>query len=293
MILILFGALMTVGTHMALAVAQSQQGNIQVNGTVEGPPPTQGASITSPTSNQRFTDKIITVSGSCVTGTIVQIYKNGIFAGTEYCDFGSFSLSIDLVPGRNDLVARTMDTLGQYGPNSPTITVFYDQVIPSGNQSAASSAAPQAPNAAIASNLLLDVMKLYQAGLPNRPVTIDIGISGGVGPYALYIDWGDGKNDLVLQPKSGDLKQQHTYDKPGNYRVIIEASDAEGNRATIQTIVMVNGEFKVTAPSILGDPDKALPILSIAWQIYIVIVLGVLCFWLGERSILHRYRTRI
>lgn len=287
-ILAIFACLLTIATHMALAVAISQQGQVQVNGIVAGPPPTQPAVINSPTADQHFTSQSITVSGTCPNNTYVQIFKNNIYAGTETCSFGIFSLSIDLVPGRNDLVAKVVDTLNQYGPDSAVVTVFYD--VPANQPDNASpSTKPGAAPTTAGANLLLDVTKLYQGGLPNDKIKLDVRIVGGVSPYALYINWGDGHTDLVLQPKAGDLVQTHSYKKPGNYRITIEASDSVGNKASIQTIAIVNGEFKV-APSILGNPDKALPVLSIAWELYIVLVLAILSYWLGERHMLHRYR---
>lgn len=287
------GTLLVIATHIALAVAVSQLGSVQVNGVVSGPPPSQAAVITAPVANQRFTEKTITVTGTCSTNNYIQIFKNGIFAGTEFCAFGDFSLPIDLVPGQNDLVARTIDTLNQYGPDSATVTVFYDQPSqPVANPATQGSGATTPAIAAGTTNLLLDVTKLYQAGLPNQQVTIDVGISGGVAPYALYINWGDGVNDLVLQPQPGQLPLNHTYRQADNYRVTIDATDRAGNKASIQTIVIINGAYTKTAPLILGDPDKALPILSIAWQGYTIVVLGVLSYWLGERSILHRYKRK-
>jgi hypothetical protein len=286
-ILLLFAGLLTVVTNMALAVADSQQGQIQVSGLVAGPPPTQAAVINSPIGEQRFTNKTITVSGTCPSGTFVQIYKNSLFAGTVACSFGAFSLPIDLVPDRNDLVAKVIDNINQYGPDSSLVTVYLDQnLVEQGKPG-------DTANAAASPNLLLDVTKLYQGGLPNQKIKLDIKILGGVSPYAMYIDWGDGKTDLVLQSKAGEVTQFHSYDSPGNYRISIEATDAANNKASIQTVAIINGEYRVNAPLILKDPEKALPLLATVWQVYIVVVLAILSFSLGEKRMLRLHRKKL
>lgn len=286
-ILILFAGLLTVATNMALAVADSQQGQIQVNGLVPGPPPTQAAVINSPIGEQRFTNKTITVSGTCPNGTFVQIYKNSLFAGTVACSFGAFSLPIDLVPDRNDLVAKVVDNLNQYGPDSNVVTVYLDQKLVEQGRTGDSAITPASPN------LLLDVTKLYQGGLPNQKIRLDIKILGGVSPYAMYINWGDDKTDLVLQSKAGEVTQFHSYDSPGDYQISIEATDAANNKASIQTVAIINGEYRVNAPLILKDPEKALPLLATVWQVYIVVVLAILSFSLGEKRMLRLHRKQL
>lgn len=289
-ILLLFAGLLTVATNMALAVADSQQGQIQVNGLVAGPPPTQAAVINSPIGEQRFTNKTITVSGTCPNGTFVQIYKNSLFAGTVACSFGAFSLPVDLVLGRNDLVAKVIDNINQYGPDSSVVTLYLD--IAPGDEVEVGGTTEQS-TATTASDLLLDVTKLYQGGLPNQKIKLDIKILGGVSPYAMYINWGDGKTDLVLQSQAGEVTQFHSYDTPGNYQISIEATDAAKNKASIQTVAIINGEFKVSAPLILKDPEKALPLLATVWQVYIVVVLAILSFSLGEKRMLRLQRKQL
>src|SRR5579862_5415304 len=57
-------------------------GSVSLTGTVPSSPPKQGATITSPQNGQHFTSSPVTVSGSCPDNTLVEIYKNQIFAGS-------------------------------------------------------------------------------------------------------------------------------------------------------------------------------------------------------------------
>jgi hypothetical protein len=43
---------------------------------------------------------------------------------------GSFEITVTLHPGKNEIVARTVDWVGQYGPDSETLVIFYDVAVP-------------------------------------------------------------------------------------------------------------------------------------------------------------------
>src|SRR5438105_4209568 len=87
-----------------------QAGSVGLTGQVPGKPPSQGANITSPPDGKHFITSPITVSGSCPTQTLVEIYKNDIFAGSTPCsDSGGFSINVDLLFGQNTLTAQVYD----------------------------------------------------------------------------------------------------------------------------------------------------------------------------------------
>ena len=79
-------------------------------------------------------------------GTIINIASivalapeilNGVYGGTTPCqDDGTYSILVDLFAGQNVIVARVADALGQYGPDSQTINIFYNApalALPSGS----------------------------------------------------------------------------------------------------------------------------------------------------------------
>ncbi|MCB9823026.1 hypothetical protein H6800_02020 [Candidatus Nomurabacteria bacterium] len=286
-IYIIFAILLYAATNISMAVAESQSGGVTVSATVPGEPPQVAAQILSPISGSRFDNQSITVSGTCESGKIIQIYKNEIFAGSTLCSGGVFNLKVDLVYGKNDLVAKTYDSLNQKGPDSSTITVYFD------NQS--SNASDNKNQSYTNSSLALEQLvvitdNFYQGVIVESSFTLSSRVMGGQAPYAVYVSWGDGKEDLVLQPSSDEFEIQHVYKFAGDYKVSVKAVDSLGNKASIQTMVIVNGKPIVYAPSFLKNPTKTLPILTRVWQIYIIVVLSTFSFWLGERWLLHRYK---
>lgn len=103
-----------------------QSSSIGVQGVLGSSPPTQGATITIPSSGQVFTSNPISVSGLCPTNLLVKLFTNNVFVGSVLCTSGSYSIKIDLFSGRNDLVTRVYDALDQAGPDSNTVTVTFN-----------------------------------------------------------------------------------------------------------------------------------------------------------------------
>src|ERR1039458_1665129 len=101
-------------------------GSIGLQGTISTAPPTRGATIAIPSNGAVFTAVPITVSGLCPSNLLVKIFSNNIFVGSTVCSNGSYSLQVDLFGGRNGLVARVYDSLGQAGPDSNTVTVTFN-----------------------------------------------------------------------------------------------------------------------------------------------------------------------
>lgn len=225
---------------MRAGLANPQTGEITVEGTVASPPPSTAPQFTSPTNNQTFTDSPITTTGACIAGTIVEVYKNGVFAGSGSCaSNGTFSIVIDLFFGSNVLVAKQQDSLGQYSPDSNPITVTYS-LAPSPNPN------PKPLPPTDVAQLLLTVGSSYRGGFPGKPITIEPQIIGGVGPYAIKIEWGDGQQSLVARQINGSFSVKHTYTSAGVKIIKITATDADGQQAFVQTTAVINGEVAVT-----------------------------------------------
>ncbi len=246
------------------------KGSFGVEATVAGPAPTRGAQIFSPRSGSQISASPVTVSGSCPQNLIVSIFKNDVFAGSAACtDEGAFTLPVDLFDGQNTLVARVEDALGQRGPDSSPVTVTY--LSPSFRAGAAGNFGKQ---------LFLQAPYATQGARVGEKVTWRFSIVGGTPPFALSWDWGDGKTDLEVVQGEGLVSRSHIYDRPGNYRVVLRATDASGNSAIIQVVTVVAGEPIAGT----GASSKGIgPGILLAWPIYGFASLLVFCFWLGER----------
>jgi len=296
-LLVMTGATLLFASHTARADQQTMQGSIDLNGQVSGPPPGTAAVITSPLDGQHFSTNIIDVKGTCSPGLIIEIYRYNIFAGSVFCsNQGTFSLTITLIPGQNDLKARSRNGGGQYGPDSAIVTVFYD--VPKAGT----------PGAPLPTALpFLIYTQPVQRGVSNQQsLTIKYEINGGKAPYAIAIDWGDGsKVDAYSQTAEGDFTASHTFSAAGQYTISISGSDAARNRAFIQSIGVMQGPTQAVGvtQSTCADPatasgnycaisNKLQQLVDAVWPAFIMACLMTLSFWLGERVIYQRLKNR-
>jgi hypothetical protein len=213
----------------------------------------------------------------------VEIYKNNIFAGSTTCsDTGTFSLDVDLMIGQNTLVARVYDDLNQPGPDSPTVTAFYDALPPqAGFIAPLSFGGPQ---------LLLNTDAVFRGTFPGQALNIPIDIIGGTPPYAINVQWGDTHNNVVPGSSNATLMVGHTYNKPGTYQVTLQAADANGRLAFLTVASIVNGQpdSVIAANTTNGAQNK----LLVLWPLYVSAFAVVVSFWLGERREKHILLTR-
>lgn len=266
----------------APAPQNPQSGSVGVTGTLPSAPPSQGATIATPTTGQTFTALPITVSGLCPTGLLVKIFDNNVFMGSVLCANGSYRIQIDLFSGRNDLVARVHDALDQAGPDSNIVTVTLNdsQFNPAGTP------------------LLVLTSDFARRGAnPGETLVWPISISGGTGPYALSVDWGDNKpQDLISQQFPGVVDLRHVYDTAGQYTVIVKATDKNGLTAYLQLVGVANGAITQSAGS-GKDGSEIVTIEKVLWAPALAMIPMIIAsFWLGRRyelSSLRRHLQRL
>lgn len=265
----------------ALGSSQNpQSGATGLEATVPGAAPTQAATISIPANGQVFTSTPITVAGLCKTGLLIKLFSNNIFVGSVSCVNSSYSLKIDLFSGRNDLVARVYDNLDQQGPDSNVVTVTFND----------------AQFARFGTHLSLTSSYARIGAFPGTALSWPFILSGGAGPYALSIDWGD-SSGLVLKSIAfpGTVNADHTYSQAGVYTVVVKATDANGTSAYIQVVAVANGKISGTLPT-TGNNAQGSTITKtvILWQpLLLTIPLLLVTFWLGRRHELYSLRKSI
>jgi len=256
-------------------------GSYQVNAVVPPARPGKPATITSPTNGQTFTTNPVTVSGTCPSGSLVKVFTNGILVGSVICGAsGQFSVPVDLVIGSNSLTALPFNALDQQGPTSPAVSVTLNQ--PAGGPG-------------FSTQLLLQSVNYYRGIPPGQSVTWPITIVGGQAPYAVSIDWGDGSTDVITRLAPGPFTVTHTYKEIGTgylgtFPLIIRASDASGHTAYLQLTTLVNSAM---FGSTNAAPKTKTSTLLIIWPIWIVLLLMIISFWLGERREKHIMEKRL
>lgn len=250
--------------------------SISLTGTVPGKPPTVAANITTPTANKRFSASPIEVSGTCPADTLVEIYKNDIFAGSTICtSAGIFSLQSDLLIGQNVIVARVYDALNQAGPDSNKVSVFYD-LLPA--QSAGivplNFGGPQ---------IILSTDAVFRGTFPGQNLSMPLTLLGGTAPFAFNIQWGDGSNNVMARNSNAVFSAEHSFQKPGTYQINIQVTDTQGRIAFLSVAAIVNGQPEAAAAtSNQGTSTGSIASILTLWPLYVSLVAVVLSFWFGE-----------
>ncbi len=279
-IVLLLGLLCLPRTAFALEpipTPDPQPGSYGLEATKTQPPPTQGATITVPGSGASFATSPITVSGICPNDLLVQVFNNGVMVGSVMCSGGSFSLQVSLFAGVNELTAAVYDDLDQTGPASNTVTVNYTDT------------------SFTAFGQLITLTSSFgrRAAPAGSELSWPLQISGGTGPYAFSIDWGDGTApELKSQPLPGLLTISHVYKRAGIYQVNIRVTDVNGVSAFLQVISVASG--KVENPPASNADQNAVVTTKVLWipAVLALVLLGP-AFWLGRRSQLVTLRNKM
>jgi hypothetical protein len=267
-----------VSPQRANAAQQSESGATGIEGEIPSNPPTTAPGISIPRNGQVFTSIPITVSGTCGKNYLVEIFKNNVFAGSAICKNGSYSIQIDLFDGQNDLIARQYDALNQAGPDSAVTTVTFNNFVPGG-----------------ASRPTITSSFAKRGANPGESLSWPITLSGGAGPYAISVDWGDkSTEELISRSAPGTFNIQHTYTQSGIYNVTVKATDASGASAFLQVVGIANGPIQQSTSS---DGQTAAAVKTervvIWWPFLITLALTIVAFWLGKRHQLETIRGRL
>jgi len=253
----------------AIPTPPASPGSYGLEATKRQPPPTTTATIATPGNGASFSTSPVTVSGLCTTGLLVQVYDNGVLVGAINCTSGSFSLQVSLFTGTNDINAIQYDDLEQASPDSNHVSVNYNN----------------ADFSAFGTLVTLTSNYGRRAANPGQTLTWPLLLSGGTGPYAFSIDWGDGgAADLKSQASSGEVDISHVYNQSGIYHVTIKVTDANGVSAFLQVVAIANGTPTNTG-STSAQNTKTVTVAKVLWwpALVCLVLLGP-TFWLGRRS---------
>lgn len=272
-LLLIVGFCLTTFTATAWERPGPAASSVGITGTMPGKPPTEAAVIKTPVSGQNFAQTPIVISGTCPKDTLVEVFKNDIFAGSTPCTSeGTFSFEIDLLIGENTLVAKVYDSLNQEGPASNKVVVTYSPSL--------SNASGLVSLNFGGDQLLINTDAVFRGTFPNQELSVPIDIIGGRAPYAVNVQWGDSTNKVISRPDNATFHPTHTYAKAGTYQLSIQATDADGRVAFLTVAVIVNGQPDV-AEATTVTPQKT-NLLLMLWPLYAAIFAMTISFWLGE-----------
>ena len=233
--------------------------------------PTSAATITTPGNGASFGNSPITVSGICTTGLLVQVYNNGVMVGSVMCTNNSFSLQASLFAGANEFTAIMYDDLEQAGPTSNIVTVNYTD-----------------SNISAFGQMITLTSSYGRRSAPSgSELSWPLQLTGGMGPYAFSLDWGDGSSaELKSQSLAGLVTIAHTYKKAGIYQVNVKVTDVNGVSAFLQVVAVSSGKVDGAAAGAGDTKDTTgttkTEILWIPAAVGLVLLLPA--YWLGRRS---------
>lgn len=265
-----------------IPIPSPKPGSYGLEATKKQAPPTQGATITTPGSGASYATSPIAVNGVCPNGLLVEVYNNGVMVGSVMCEGGSFSMQVSLFAGTNELSALVYDDLGQPGPVSNLVTVTYTNT-----QFTAFGA-------------LVTLTSSYgrRSAPAGSELTWPLQLSGGTGPYAFSIDWGDGSNpELKSQALSGVVDISHLYKKAGIYQVNITVTDVNGVSAFLQLVAVSSGKVDGSGSGANAADKNANNTVAPPEILWIPtatsLALLVPSYWLGRRSQLLSLRNKM
>lgn len=255
---------------------ESKSGSVGLEGKISAPAPTRGATIAVPGNGAVFTSVPITVSGICPNGLLVKIFDNNVFVGSTTCAGGSYSIQINLFSGRNDLVARVYDALDQAGPDSNLVSVTFND----------------GQFAIYGTHVALTSVYAQRGAPPGEELVWPVILSGGIPPYAVSVDWGDGSpTDLISLTAAGTINLKHIYKTAGLYKVIVKATDKNGGTAFLQLVAQATGAGQNVSKG--GSANSLVKVQVLWWPALAMLPLIFAAFWIGRRHELYSLRKQL
>jgi hypothetical protein len=309
--------LLFVGVMMLVSfqVTSATSGTLNIGAVVNGPPPSVGATITSPVDGATITDQtLIPVSGTCAPSTFVIVYANDVLAGSTHCTIaGIFSLKIDLQTGVSILSALNFDNANQPGPvtSSTRVTLNISRKI---DETKPTPTAPLLPGPQLPLNpsvipgipgvpdgagencetytanktspaggkLALAVVCIPRIVEVEQLHTMTIIVRGGVPPYAIKIDHGyDQGETLVSVAEPGVKPVRISFARTGAFNVQLFATDQNGATTLVETAVLVKGA-QPSIITVLTDEIATNNWLTSSVPVYVVALVSTLAFWIGD-----------
>jgi hypothetical protein len=142
----------------------------------------------------------------------------------------------------------------------------------------------------------------YQAHRSGQSFFWDMSLISGKAPYRLEVDWGDGSQTTYERHDHSLFTISHIYHTTfgRDYVIRLKSIDATGNSSVMQLAAVVKGlgsGIIATASTgwraqLAGFVDNFKQWVWLIWPVYIVVVLMVLSFWLGEREVYERIVRR-
>ncbi|HUS26095.1 MAG TPA: hypothetical protein VMY99_01985 [Nevskiaceae bacterium] len=268
----LFLLLLIVGAGIVLVQQRVLADDLVVTGKVAAEQITSPAVITYPPDGSVLHTADVTVQGTCqpvASGTIVIVYSNNMLLGSTSCsNAGTFSLPVTLFTGPNTLIAKSVNITDDYGPDSAAVHVAVD-ISQAGTTGQGRATRPSSGSAGSAESetgqtgdtdngLIIRSQRAYLVFGRTKPATWTGMVAGGIVPYQLIFDWGDGTVETLHDIGPEQHKQQHTYTALQPFFVEITATDAAGHTRKQQLVAVTPDTRAAAGPLSTAPPGGGL-----------------------------------
>jgi hypothetical protein len=205
--------------------------------------------------------------------------------------FHSAPLTCETVADGNGNWSCTLDQPLPPGPHTVDVVATTPQgkvlKLPTFHIYVANSVSPLQAINPVGTPFLVTTDYTYQPRVSGQPFSLNLSLSGGVSPYAVTVQWGDGKTSTIARSDSGEFAAGHTYNLSAKsqqmYRAKIQAVDTKGATAFLEVPELVKGGGIPLIGGLAGN-GQSTHWFWLAWPTYLVVVLMALSFWLGERQ---------
>ena len=299
------------GVLLSLSTWKSSAASYVVTAEVPAAALTQPAVIVRPLNNAIVTNEPIIINGSCPNNSYIKLERNNVFSGVAICLNNQFAISTDLFIGNNQLNVQDFNTTNSPGPISAPISVIYSlpAAVITNPITSPSSTSPindntKNPTSTLATKpvttlpkvLIINTTYLYSVFNTGQTFNWKINLIGGVPPYSLSVNWGDGQNSTIILSSYQTISNnviniKHTYYQPGDYLIKVTSSDHSGNSALLQLVAVIKGRGIPIGPSgniTSTNEGSTLPSIGywawLIWPAYLILSLMIVSFWLGERE---------
>lgn len=301
MVLLCVGVFLSLWTYKALAESYT------VTASILAPPLSSPSVVTEPANGTTVYVPTVQLYGSCQYRSYVKLFRNGLFAGVAYCmPDGRFAIKTDLFQGINTLRVDAFNITDNQGPISAPITLIYQKPVPSAVGSTLHppgtdnvDSGHETTPGILASNppLLLTSDFHYDTFVTTSKFEWALAVEGGTPPYDIHVDWGDATTSDFRFPIDPVFHISHTYKKSGYYPILVTAKDKYGQIRLMQLAALIHkpGSAEIIATTKKSDAQtsnlslgttlvQAKKTLFVIWPSFLVVLLMVMTFWLGERQ---------
>ncbi|MGB4762619.1 MAG: hypothetical protein WBP12_04680 [Candidatus Saccharimonas sp.] len=220
-----------------IAIVQSVRANdIIATAKVAAPIPATAAQVTSHDPEAVSATDSIELAGSCsyaAPTTVVEVHADGQFVASGVCSpSNTFAIPLILSPGRHLFILRTVNVTNDYGPDSNPTFITYAPSATTQEPQQTESNQPTNTGSTVtsgANGLRIYSKSTYLLFGPDKDAEWVGYFAGGVPPYRVAIDWGDGTSSTYLANDSGQQSYRHTYT---SYRPLFATISVRDDKGT-------------------------------------------------------------